>query len=68
MEDLVATADQAKRQAKIADRRALYASGHGTNNPRAEPISSMPLVEDTTARQIPPATAPLTERIRRFVK
>ena len=69
MEDLVATADQAKRQAKIADRRALYASGHGANNPRgAEPISSMPLVEDTTARQIPPATAPLTERIRRFVK
>ena len=50
MEDLVATADQAKRQAKIADRRALYASTHGANNPRGtEPISSMPLVEDTAA-------------------
>jgi hypothetical protein len=69
MEDLVATADANKRQAKITDRKALL-TGTGTETHRQAAYSPSPLVEsaDANLQNVPPATAPLPDRIRRFAK
>ena len=70
LEDLRATAEPAKRTAKIADRKMLVAQtaagGHAL--PGRGPSTGSPLQESAEARVIPPATAPLTQRIARFVK
>lgn len=66
LEDLHATADVAKRQAKIADRKVLVAAAKPAA-PTA-PFSPSPLQEDTAGPAVPPVNAPLTERLRRFAK
>jgi hypothetical protein len=71
MEDLCGTADPARRKALIDDRKQLVAAAHGVNNPRAgspAPSTGLPLQETSDGPAIPPATAPLTERLRRFAK
>jgi hypothetical protein len=64
MEDLHATADPAKRKAKIDDRKALIA----TTKTSAAPSTGSPLQESHEGLPIPPATAPLTQRLARFAK
>jgi hypothetical protein len=65
LEDLSATADPARRKAKIDDRKALVSAAR----PAAAPSTVSPLQESHDAgRPIPPATAPLAQRIARFTK
>lgn len=70
MEDLAATADTAKRKAKIDDRKALVGAKPAGSYSAAStvPVSSAPLQEGDAGPAIPPATAPLPERIKRFAK
>lgn len=65
LEDLTATSDQGKRAAKIADRKALVES--------QAPAKKAPTTGPTpTAMQesadVPPVTAPLADRVRRFMR
>jgi hypothetical protein len=64
LEDLAATADPALRKAKIDDRKALV----GAQKSAAAPSTGSPLQESHDAAVVPPATAPLAERMRRFAK
>jgi len=66
LEDLTATADAAKRAAKIADRKQLVGSKPAGGSPA--PFTPAPLQEAVDSPPIPPATAPLSERLRRFAK
>jgi hypothetical protein len=63
LEDLAATADAARRKAKIDDRKALAAAAHGASNPR----TGSPL-QEAAEGVIPPATAPLAQRLARFAR
>jgi hypothetical protein len=64
MEDLHGTADPIKRKAKIDDRKALI----GTTRTIVAPSTGSPLQEAHDSPMIPPATAPLTQRLARFAK
>ncbi len=61
LEDLRSTVEPARRKAKIDDRKALVAA-----RPAAVPTSASPLQESHDAAVIPPATAPLSQRLARF--
>jgi hypothetical protein len=67
LEDLTATADPAKRKAKIDDRKALVGA-HKPAQGAAVPSTGSPLQESHEAPAIPPVTAPLSQRIARFAK
>jgi hypothetical protein len=64
LEDLKQTADAAQRKAKIDDRRALV----GMTKAAAAPTTGSPLQEGQDGLPIPPAGAPLSQRIARFAK
>ena len=67
LEDLAATIDPARRKALVEDRKQLV----GAARPAAgspPPFTPAPLQESHDAAAVPPATAPLGERIRRFTK
>ncbi len=69
IEDLSATADPARRKAKIDDRKQLVRAAAVPGNPIVAAYSSAPFQEDLGGGlPIPPATAPLSERVRRFAK
>jgi hypothetical protein len=65
LEDLSATAEPARRKAKIDDRKTLVTAA---GSRVSAPSTSSPLQEAHDGAAIPPATAPLAERIRRFAK
>ena len=65
MEDLTATTDAARRKAKIDDRKALVTAAAG-RTPPAAPSTGSPLQEGDAS--LPPATAPLAQRLARFTK
>jgi hypothetical protein len=65
LEDLHATADPARRKAKIDDRKSLV---HGTRTGSPAPSTGLPMQEATDGPAIPPATAPLSQRVARFAK
>ena len=63
LEDLHATADPARRKAKIDDRKQLVLSRGAV-----APTTGSPLQEAHDGAAIPPASAPLAQRIARFAK
>lgn len=70
LEDLAATEDTARRAAKIADRKAVVGASPATKTPAgsAVPVTMSPLQESTDGLPIPPASAPLSQRLARFAK
>ena len=64
LEDLSATADPVTRKAKIDDRKALVVATRTI----VTPTTGSPLQETHDGLPIPPATAPLAQRIARFGK
>jgi hypothetical protein len=64
LEDLHATADPVRRKAKIDDRRQLA----GMAGTVVAPSTGSPLQETREGPAVPPATAPLAQRLARFVK
>ena len=68
LEELTATADAARRKAKIDDRKALVGNLKAGSGASPSPSTGNPLQESADAAAIPPATAPLGQRIARFAK
>ncbi len=69
LEDLRSTSDRALRKVKIDDRKQLVTAAqraHGTA--AAVPVTASPLQEARDGLPIPPAGAPLTQRLARFAK
>jgi len=66
LEDLAATADAAKRAAKIVDRKQLV--GAAKLAPVVPTTGALPMQEAADSAAIPPATAPLAQRLARFAK
>ncbi len=63
LEDLHATADPVRRKAKIDDRKQLVLSRSAV-----APTTGSPLQEAHDGAAIPPASAPLAQRIARFAR